>query len=83
MSNKTGGTFAYINIFKRYSATASDYEKENIPSNTLIWRVGNTLKPLFLKKESLKKYLEMSFDCIYILLLFTHECIDKKEKNSV
>ena len=69
-----------MNIFKRYPSIVSNYEKENIPSSTLIGRVGNTLKLRFFLKESLKKYLEISFHCIYILLLFIYEGIDKKEK---
>ena len=44
MLKKTSGSFAYINIFKRYSAFPSNYEKENMPSNTLICRIGNTLR---------------------------------------
>ena len=80
MLKNTGGTFAYINIFKGYSAIASNYEKENIPSNTLICRVGNTLKLCFFKGKVEKILKELSFHCICILLLFIHEGIDKKEK---
>ena len=83
---KTDSTFEYINVFKGYTTIASNYEKENIPSNTLICSVGNTLKLcccFFKKKESSKKYLELSSHCVCILLLFIHERIDKKEKNSV
>ena len=84
MLKNTGGTFAYIKIFKGYSAIASNYEEENTPSNTLICRVGNTLKLCtFFKKASLKKYLELSFHCICILLIFINKGIDTKEKKIV
>ena len=82
MLKKTSGTVAYINIFERYSEDiSSNYEKENIPSKTLICRVGNTLKLCFSERKFEKILKELSSHCICILLLFIHEGIDKK--NSV
>ena len=49
-------------MFKGYSAIASNYEDENIPSNTLIFRVGNTLKLcIFLKRSKFEKILRIIF----------------------
>ena len=60
MLKKTGGTFAYIYIYI--------YSKDIPP---LLYP-----KIMFYLKENLKKCLELSFHCIYILLLFIHESID-------
>ena len=81
MLKKTGGTFAYINIFKRYSEDiSSNYEKENIPRNTWICRVGNTLKLCFFKRKFEKILKELLFHYICILLLVIHEGIDKNQR---
>ena len=81
MLKKTGGTFAYINIFKRYSEDiSSNYEKENIPRNTWICRVGNSLTLCFFKRKFEKILKELLFHCICILLLFIHEGIDKNQR---
>ena len=85
MLKKTSGPFAYINIFKRYSEDiSSNYEKEKMPGNTLMGRVGNTLKLWVFLKESSKKYLKNYLFIVYAFCCYLYmKVLIKKKKDTV